>query len=323
MRARVDYQLIPDYQTDSYRFIGPDAVFSIRDHSYKESAGRRSDESTSNYKTFSSAEGPFGAYIHENMTIAALIAAGVVEKGMTLETALNNDKDTSDFFRGVVWNDDSLCALSNDDPSKDVGFALGNESETTLSLDNSKSDNNIGTRSHFDDLKFLHSMGHQPIGDPEGPREKIKTWIEVMYKVSIGQDYSEHTVIQDTKLSKMFNEDTTPKASDSLHILLIGRTPSYQGTRLHRRALGSCLHVVQDLCFAEHCQRSLIGLKDKIVVKMSIGTLGTTSQTCTLGYVSTDSKDRPLTMVGEFEDNILTHGFDGLYKRPIGRSMPS
>ncbi|KAG0300720.1 hypothetical protein BGZ98_008959 [Dissophora globulifera] len=124
---------------------------------------------------------------------------------------------------------------------------------------------NIIARSHFGDLQFLHSMADNAGETPQETQKKVLIWLEIMYKVAIGH-ISIDTKLQDVQLPgnndqdryplhRLFNNDTIPSGTDAIHTLMTSNHV-YRHTKNDHRALGSCLHVIQDSIARRHCYRA-------------------------------------------------------------------
>ncbi|KAG0352376.1 hypothetical protein BC939DRAFT_30372 [Gamsiella multidivaricata] len=224
--------------------------------------------------------GPFKRQpVHETMTLAALIASDLkLDPSMTYNKAIKDyHKDTLEFLRGIVWNDDPENELfsdgwlfNNDNFFRGTGadwlmrFGKGKLPGADCTKDGFIGSTNLIARSHFGDLQFLHSMADKEGENPQDTQRKIVAWLEIMYKVAIGQ-ISKDTRLRDVDLGhgdeqeryplrRLFNGSTAPKDTDSIHTLLTSNT-SYKHVMHDRRALGSCLHVIQDSYARGHCHR--------------------------------------------------------------------
>ncbi|CAG9992956.1 unnamed protein product [Clonostachys byssicola] len=106
-------------------------------------------------------------------------------------------------------------------------------------------------RSHFGDLQFLHFMGNAVGEKPEVTREKLLMWMGIMCQLSLDQDGAS----KNDSVSRHLPESLFPRsewASVSLRALLVATTLSYRLTDVRRRALGVCLHIVQDSYAVSH-----------------------------------------------------------------------
>ncbi len=214
-----------------------------------------------------------GNPVHENMSLAALIMAGVLPEGTTYDDVvgrfrpLPNQPATWEFLRGVMWNDDPACKLFNNNPDNNADFAWGLDWGGDYMVEfKSMSPDNITYRSHFGNLQFLHSMGCHPGEEPGETKRKIMLWLEVMYKLAVGQIAPYHRI--DAWLGQFFNEHTWPKGSATFTELLMGTTSSFRYPRIDRRALGSCFHVIQDSYAVGHVQRHLENPEEQINVSL-------------------------------------------------------
>ncbi|KAF7515283.1 hypothetical protein G7054_g14650 [Neopestalotiopsis clavispora] len=207
-----------------------------------------------------------GDAVHENMVIAALIDAGVLERGTTYDQILGkwwgvDRPDDWEFIRGVIWNDDPACSLFFDDSSNNGNFGTGVSFGADYKCKFKFLSDNIIYRSHYEDLQFLHSMGCKTGEEPSESKRKIMLWLETMYRLSVSDEVLPENPIG-SRLGEFFNDTTTPRGSDSFKRLLMGNTTSYANPKIDRRALGSCFHVIQDSFAVGHCQRRLENPQD-------------------------------------------------------------
>lgn len=182
-----------------------------------------------------------------------------------------SDKPTNEFLRGVFWNDDPAALLfdlrSNDNFNESSGIIwleYFKEAEWVIPLPY-----NIIGRSHFGDLQFLHAMGSKTGEKPADTFAKIMLWVEVMYKLAIGQGgITGNTRIRDVGISRdsyslktFFGLFTNPCDRQTLSDL-IAPLEIYKGLDLSRRALGSIMHTVQDSHARGHTRRKLLNPED-------------------------------------------------------------
>ncbi|KAF4467375.1 hypothetical protein FALBO_5753 [Fusarium albosuccineum] len=213
-----------------------------------------------------------GNPVHESMTLAALIKAGCISHGTSYSDVVGSmpwvsQPDTFEFFRGVIWNDDPACYLFNDKPNNNGNYAMGVDWYGDYLMKWKLLSDNIIYRSHFGDLQFLHAMGTHKGQSPADTKKMIMLWLEVMYKLAVGDRVSPEDPIN-RHLKNLFTEDTKPAGSRSLRTLLMGSTPSYSNPIIANRALGSCFHVIQDSYALGHCQRHLTNSEDQIDVTL-------------------------------------------------------
>lgn len=237
------------------------------------------DERPTPYKISASWGQSQGHPVHESMTLAALIIAGCVPRSTTYGDVVGtmpwaDQPIVFEFFRGVIWNDDPGCRLFNDSPHNNANYALGLDWYGDYLIKWKLLSDNIIYRSHFGDLQFLHAMGTHRGEKAEKTRDKILLWLEVMYKLAVGDGVSQDDRIDKHLPRELFNNSTTPKGSDSLKDLLLGTTPSYLSPVIPHRALGSCFHVIQDSYALGHCQRRLENPGDRIDVTLQKSLLG-------------------------------------------------
>ncbi|CAN9215721.1 unnamed protein product [Alternaria alternata] len=184
--------------------------------------------------------------VHETMTIAALIASKFpISEGTTYKNAPKEIKefDPHDNYRlstGFKWGKEYKSA--------EWGL-FGGQSLTG--------------RSHFGDLQFLHAMAAQEKEEPQETKSKIMMWLEIMYKLSVGdQGIHENTRLDQIdassssqyQLRMFFKDDTSPNGAETLRGLLTHNT-QYEDTMISRRALGSCFHIIQDSYARGHVRR--------------------------------------------------------------------
>ncbi|CVL03394.1 uncharacterized protein FPRN_11750 [Fusarium proliferatum] len=208
-----------------------------------------------------------GQSVHENITLAALIQAGIVPSGTTYRAVVGyllsiKKPDIFEFFRGVMWNDDPACYLFNDNEHNNGDFESGADWLIALKLLVAFTPHIIW-RSHYGDLQFLHAMGTEKGEIPGVTKSKIMYWLEIMYKLSVEDDVHPDDPIN-RYFGDLFTERHDPKGSESLRKLLMGRTTSYAHPIISRRALGSCFHLIQDSYALGHCQRVLKNPEDRL-----------------------------------------------------------
>ncbi|KAI0127362.1 hypothetical protein BJ170DRAFT_683210 [Xylariales sp. AK1849] len=219
--------------------------------------------------------------VHENIAIAAFIRSKlskVCESPWPSSTTYNNLNDKQwEYIRGLLWNDDPSCYLLTDDENQNHLFSNGfkwlwdfERGDPTCMIQ----------RSHYGNLQFLHAMAAEKGELPEVTRVKLVKWLEVMYKLACGnQGISEGTRLREC-LPTDFTNSTVPSGEHTLRQLLLSHTPSYRKTNVQLRALGSCLHVIQDSYAIGHTQRrlqnplDLIGRDEKGFIRFKAGTYG-------------------------------------------------
>jgi hypothetical protein len=224
-----------------------------------------------------------GDPVHENISLAALIKAGKISP-TTYQTVVGGksiavgDPNTWEFLRGVMWNDDPSSLLFDDRKENNGAFSFAGlwlikfkagELVAKLPGVNWKKQT-LTARSHFGDLQALHAMATDTKVPASKTKEEMMVWLEVMYKIAVGE-LSVTSSIASTKLSRFFDNVTAPKGSDSLKTLLLGSTTSYNNPMLDRRALGTCLHMIEDSYAVGHCQRKIANLSDMTRVKFEQG----------------------------------------------------
>ncbi|KAH8601094.1 hypothetical protein B0O99DRAFT_667549 [Bisporella sp. PMI_857] len=225
--------------------------------------------------------------VHEFVVIGALAHSTLKLDPRTMP---GRDGPTNEVLHGVIWNDDPGCFLFDDDKNNNWDRSSG-----FCWLWNYKlggrwfvSDiKNILVRSHDKDLQFLHSMASAVNEDPHDTLAKLRLWVEVMYKLSIGvigpndrldsiMVETQFTPSKKYRLSSFFSSKTRPSGRESLYRLLTDNT-SYLRLDMRRRALGSILHCVEDSYAYGHCKRKLLNPGDLIpgsTTKFRPGTYG-------------------------------------------------
>ena len=194
--------------------------------------------------------------VHENIAIAAFIKAKQLPEGTTYN---NLNPKQWEYFRGLLWNDDPSCLLFDDkrDDNRDFGAGL----EWYDQFENGPV-NCMTRRSHFGDLQSLHGMASTSGQAPEATKRNIIAWIEIMYKLACGnQGVATNDRLQ-TVFPTQFNNSTQPTGDASMKELLLATTPNYRFPNIQRRALGVCLHIIQDSYAVGHTQRCLLNPED-------------------------------------------------------------
>lgn len=195
--------------------------------------------------------------IHESIAIAAFIRSKVALPPKTTYNDL--DQQQWEYFRGLIWNDDPSCYLFNDKDDNNHEFSTGAKWLWDYEWGAS---NCMIQRSHFGDLQFLHGMGTKGGEKPEATRARLVSWLEVMYKLACGnQGVHENDKLSD-HLAQHFNDTTNPSGDKTLRDLLLADTSSYTKSNVPMRALGSCLHTIQDSYAIGHTQRRLLNPHD-------------------------------------------------------------
>ncbi|KAL9612990.1 MAG: hypothetical protein Q9167_002467 [Letrouitia subvulpina] len=195
--------------------------------------------------------------VHENIAIAAFIKAEQLPQGTTYN---NLNPKQWEYFRGLLWNDDPSCLLFDDRVDNNRDFGAGLEWYNAFKAGPA---NCMTRRSHFGDLQCLHGMATKNGEAPEDTKRNILTWMEVMYKLACG---NQGTAVQDklkAALPAQFNGSTDPTSDATLKQLLLATTPNYRFSNLQRRALGVCLHIIQDSYAIGHTQRCLLNPEDQ------------------------------------------------------------
>ncbi|KAK7755760.1 hypothetical protein SLS62_002373 [Diatrype stigma] len=195
--------------------------------------------------------------------------------------------DIKEFFRGDMWNDDPECQMFDDEEDDNWNFSSGTVwlSKFTAAQYGDFDEGNLIGRSHFWDLQFLHAMGAALGEQPDDTRAKIMLWLEVAYKLSVGGggidgadaigDVPVTSVVNETtsyQLSDFFTATSSPRSTDSLSSLFACST-RYRHVDVQRRAIGSCLHLVQDSFARGHTRRVLLNPEDLVPSVSGNGTI--------------------------------------------------
>jgi hypothetical protein len=190
--------------------------------------------------------------VHEDIAIAALIQSKLhFPKGTTYN---NLNQAQWEFMRGLVWNDDPSCLLFKDIPQSNSDYdSFGEEFGLAFKYG---PDNCLTRRSHFGDLQFLHSMSPNPNENPNNTKADLLVWMKVMYKLAIGQDIGENDRLDQTLPSK-FSGTSIPKGDSCLRDLFLGNKTAFRRFNIQKRAIGSCLHMIQDSYAVGHTLRRL------------------------------------------------------------------
>ena len=119
-------------------------------------------------------------------------------------------------------------------------------------------------RSHFGDLQFLHAMGAHEGEMPYSTRDRFFKWLGVMFKLAYGnQGVSEYQPLRD-HFPELFSGSTSPSDGATLRDLILSSTPEYRYSNVPLRALGICLHIIEDSYAIGHVQRRLMNPQDFI-----------------------------------------------------------
>ena len=198
--------------------------------------------------------------IHEDMAIAAFIKSNLKAKFPKGTNYTNISEENWEYIRGLVWCDDPSCLLFNDSESDNRDFGKGLEFLEAFKFGDPTS---LTRRSHFGNLQHLHGMASQSNEAPRTTKGNILKWLEVMYKLAIGNEEISETDRLDQKLpSAISGSNEPPKSGQTLRDLLLGTTPSYKKADISKRALGVCLHILQDSYAVGHTLRRLLNRDD-------------------------------------------------------------
>lgn len=205
---------------------------------------------------------PFGVIvdkkpIHECIAIAAFIKSDLKFPSNTIYYTLKMKQ--WEFFRGLIWNDDPSCLLLEDEEGDNHDFALGDKWADAYF---NGPDSCMTKRSHFGNLQFLHAMATEEGEPAQKTKQNLMLWLEVMYKLACGNQGVSADDQLNSRFPQDFNRQTDPSGSNTLRELIMATTPSYRYLLLDRRALGICLHIIQDSYAIGHVQRRLRNCQD-------------------------------------------------------------
>ena len=195
--------------------------------------------------------------VHENIAIAAFIKAN---KMLPVATTYENlSKKQWEYFRGLLWNDDPSGLLFDDVTDDNRNFSDGVDFGKAFKLG---SPGTMTQRSHFGDLQCLHGMAAKHGEAPETTRFNILVWMEAMYKLACGnQDVKAESTLR-SALPAYFSSSTQPSGDTTLKQLLMGQRASFKLPNIQFRAIGVCLHMIQDSYAVGHTHRCLKNPQD-------------------------------------------------------------
>ena len=197
--------------------------------------------------------------IHESIAIAAFIHSLAAFPRATTYNNLNSKQ--WEYFRGMIWNDDPSCLLFEESADNNRLFGLGADWWTQFRLGSPMC---MTRRSHFGDLQLLHAMGAHENEMPHDTRDRVLKWMGVMYKLACGnQNVSELQPLRD-HFPESFNDSTDPSGSSTLRDLILATRPEYKYSKIPLRALGICMHIIEDSYAMGHVQRRLLNPQDFI-----------------------------------------------------------
>ncbi|KAK1846719.1 hypothetical protein CCHR01_10637 [Colletotrichum chrysophilum] len=198
----------------------------------------------------------FKESMHEDMAIAAFIGSKHPFPQGTEYKSLNADQ--WEYMRGLIWSDDPTCLLFVDSKEKNNQMSAATD---FLGEFLTGEESGLTKRSHFGDLQFLHAMSSQANEDPNVTKKNMIDWLEIMYKLAIGQNVTATDTLG-TRFPDRFNASSIPSDDVSIKQLFLGTTPSYQHADIPKRALGNCLHMIQDSYAIGHTLRRLKNPED-------------------------------------------------------------
>ncbi|KAK6507218.1 hypothetical protein TWF481_005668 [Arthrobotrys musiformis] len=195
--------------------------------------------------------------IHETIAIAAFIRSDIHFHPDT--TYYNLSPQQWEYFRGLIWNDDPSCLLFKRSEDNNHWFGAGIEFYAEFI---GGKPNRMTQRSHYRDLQFLHAMGSRDGELPHHTRGRLLDWMGVMYRLACGDQGVEENHDLREHFPGLFSGDTDPSEWATLRDLILGTTPEYRNTQIPLRALGICLHTIQDSYAMGHTQRRLLNPQD-------------------------------------------------------------
>ena len=199
--------------------------------------------------------------IRENLTIAACRFSNFNSDSSWTDKILTSISPAQyELIRGVFWNDDPRCLLYKDDHNDNRSFGLGAEFLIEFGLAGQGPPlidaDNLTYRTHFGNLQFLHAMGATVGEKPQETLRKIEIWLRTMYDVYKGDKWQPDDLVKSTALGEFFN-DGNGHSSTTFRSLLMGSTPNYSTPDIRLRALGTCLHLIEDSYAKGHCRRDV------------------------------------------------------------------
>jgi len=205
--------------------------------------------------------------IHESITFAAL---GHCSYNMQPGTSLAAGNNAQwEYVRGAIFNDDPDSLLFDDKENQNHEHSSGLTWLAKFKVgkhdwENDASDKmtNATGRSHFGDLQFLHCMASKQNEPATVTKDKIMTWIKVLWKLTTGEDgINADTVIGKTAISEFLPDGSAPDRNRTFKSLLGGDT-KFANIDVQRRAFGSILHFIQDSYALGHTRRVLLNPQD-------------------------------------------------------------
>ncbi len=190
----------------------------------------------------------FGLNAREPLVVCDLIhdrATRQILAATRQHPADDNDPLVREYLHGALWNDDPAGLL--DPRSDDLTWCRHFRAAQTRARQGHVAGprDALLDRSHFGDLQALHGLATRAGESAHTTYERIIAWIELSYRVGTGEIRGD-TRLGDapvTGLRTLF-PDTQETVAGLLHA---GPADNVQA-----RALGSLLHVLQDLVGAGH-----------------------------------------------------------------------
>jgi hypothetical protein len=202
-------------------------------------------------------EGPFDINdpVHETITQEALKQAGMIGP-----KAKYSDKETWEYIRGAMWNDDPQGELFDKNKKRTDDYSSGlmwyrhfsGFEKRAVKGEQFGPDAELLARSHFGDLQFLHGMAAD-MQKASVTRAQMMMWAEFTYKVAIGE------IPVTTRLGavtvpgfvELFANQKQFTVNDLFQVAEVGDAT--------KRAAGSLMHMIQDSYASGHTERAEAG----------------------------------------------------------------
>jgi hypothetical protein len=160
------------------------------------------------------------------------------------------DAVVREYLRGVAWNDDPENLLFEAAPPHGISTRWCRRFQAAQVRARqgraAGSRDSLLDRSQFGDLQFLHGMASRPGEKAIDTYERIMSWLELTYRITTGEIPGE-TVVSQVPVKGI--AALLPKQRSSTLSQLFGVGPDGD---IRARAMGSLLHVIQDLAGSGH-----------------------------------------------------------------------
>ncbi|KAI5369194.1 hypothetical protein Slin14017_G000730 [Septoria linicola] len=197
--------------------------------------------------------------VHETIAIAAFVQSHKHFPRGTTYANLNDEQ--WEYMRGVVWNDDPQCLLFDDEQSTNHQFSKGLAYSATFEGGNGEG--NMTRRSHFHDLQFLHAMAPSKGATAQSTKDQLMLWLKTMYKLACGnQGVQASDSLSSVFGDQYFNTNTEPNGGQSIQELVLAPSTHFTKLDIQKRALGVCLHIIQDSYAVGHTKRKVLNPED-------------------------------------------------------------